>query len=114
MAEVIIKWLVPIVSGFLLGLLAIAWLEPKTPGGNLLILATFMAIAVVTSAFGNVIKVIIRRLRRLRANRGRMDMSSIGAATIASPPTAPVETSGAGADRKADPSVDVISTTPPN
>jgi len=60
LTEIFLRWGVPILSGFLLGLLAIAWIDPQTSGGSILILVTFISISVVTSAFGTALRVLFR------------------------------------------------------
>ncbi len=69
MTDLLLKWGVAVVAGFLAGLVIAAWLNPQTIGGFALILLTVMAAAILISAVGS----LIRSLLRGRAAKARRD-----------------------------------------
>lgn len=94
MTEIFIRWGVPILSGFLLGLLAILWIDPQTSGGSVLILVTFVSVSVVTATFGTALRAVIRHYA---ASRAKKDTSAGETAPLLANPPAGLAVTAAAA-----------------
>lgn len=57
-------WGIAIISGFLIALVALWWIDPQTPGGSLLLIVTVIAISVATSAASALIISALAHFRR--------------------------------------------------
>ena len=61
MERFIASWGIAVVSGFLVALVAIWWIDPRTPGGTILLIMTVVAISIAGSASFKLFKTAIAR-----------------------------------------------------
>ena len=71
---------VPISAGFLLGMIAVFWIDPQEPGGILLLMGVCIALAIVFTALIKVV-LVLRKSRSQKVVGERPDASQVAAAT---------------------------------
>ena len=80
MREFVAKWAVSVFSGFLIGLMVAYWIDPRTPGGFILILLICIAVAVVVSASATLISQALshRRSQPAKTKPPMQDNGAVG------------------------------------